>query len=293
MRHLAGELEQDPEEPEVLPFFQTADGGWLAFDRTGGPVPDTWPVVDYHPDTGELRLVFRTFDGWCRFSVAELSDPKLGEPFTLDTYLEQGLRHARIEPDVATAHATVAHALRRSGRPEDAMESYLEAARCVPPQPWCDWEALKLATLLGDEKRALEAATRLCGRAPDERWHERETTPGKVADVIGRLASRSAEQDTWLRLFDQLAEQTMDAADRKQIQAVRKAVFSSDPLPAARPARVSEPPGHADVERWWQELQQGYREGRIRDEDLLLDPTLDPLRRHKNLSEALRIRRDF
>ena len=265
----------------------------LAFDRSGGPVADTWPIVDYYLATGDVRLVYRTFDGWCRHCVSEWSAPDYGEPFGLHRYLKQGERHAQIEPDVATAHATVAHALRRAGEPERAMGSYLEAARCVPCLPWCDWEALKLAVLLGREAEALESAARLAAPAPQPRWRDRETTPCRVSDVIARIAAASPQRDDWLMVFDQLARQAAGEEDRTQITAVRKAVFSMETLPEPRAIRPSIPPGHSDMERWWKELREQYRQGSVRDEDLLLDPELAALRLRYDLSELLRIRREF
>ncbi|MBN1652212.1 MAG: SMI1/KNR4 family protein [Deltaproteobacteria bacterium] len=174
----------------LLPFFRTDEGSVLAFDRSAAPISDTWPIVDYSSESGVSRLVFRTFDGWCRFCVADWNAQDFREPFTLEKYLNRGLRHVAIEPDVSIAHATVAHALRRLGKPEKALQSYLRAGRCVPSQPWCDWEALKLAALLGNHRKAIEAATRLCARAPEKRWGERETTPAIVADVLGIIADQ-------------------------------------------------------------------------------------------------------
>ena len=164
---LAERLHMPVRDPDLLfPFYRSDDGGILAFDRSAGPVADTWPIIDYYLESGEQRLVHRTFDGFCRLRVAEWTSADFGAEFTLASYLRSGERHVAIEPDVSVAHATVAHALRRAGRPEDALVAYLAAARCVPAQPWCDWEALKLAALLGDGRAAWEALVRLTARAP-------------------------------------------------------------------------------------------------------------------------------
>ena len=117
-------------DPELLlPFHRTEAGSYLAFDRSAAPVSDTWPIVDYDLETGERRLIHRTFDGWCRLCVAEWTAPDYTEEFTVEKYLLQGERHASIEPDVSIAHVTVAHANRRAGEPEKALESYLKACR--------------------------------------------------------------------------------------------------------------------------------------------------------------------
>jgi hypothetical protein len=294
MKELAERMECSFLDPELpLPFHRNAEGALLAFDRTGGPVADTWPIIDYFVETGEVRLVYRTLDGWCRAMVAEWTSDDYFDDFTLDKYLRAGLRHAAIEPDVASAHATVAHALKRAGRPEEALAAYLRAARCVPPLPWCDWEALKIAVMIRDDASALEAATRLSKRAPPERWVLRETTPGRVADLIAQVAQRASDPAPWLRLLDLLAEQVHDADDREQVTGVRRALATGQPLPPSRPSRASVARVFADPERWWADVQQGYAEGRIRDEDVLLDPTFAPIRATRDLGALLRIRREF
>ncbi len=95
-------------DPELLlPFHRSEIGTYLAFDRSAGPVSDTWPVVDFDPQTGETRLIHRTFDGWCRLCVREWTAEDYAAEFTVDKYLAQGQRHAEIEPDVSIAHVTV------------------------------------------------------------------------------------------------------------------------------------------------------------------------------------------
>jgi hypothetical protein len=281
----------DPELP--LPFHRNDEGALLAFDRSAGPVADTWPIIDFFPETGEVRLVYRTFDGWCRTMVAEWTSPDFFDDFTLDKYLRAGERHASIESDVASAHATVAHALKRAGRPEEALASYLRAARCVPSLPWCDWEALKLAALLRNRDAGVEAATRLSARAPAERWAQRETTPGRVADVLGTVAFGADDLTTCTRLLDQLAAQSTDAEDKEQVAAVRHALVNRLGLPETRASRGSMVPAVASLSQWWDATRQAYFQGQVRDEDLLLDPSFAPLRASYDFAELLRIRRDF
>lgn len=291
---LSEALQRSPNDPEMLlPFFQSDDGGLLAFDRSAGPVPDTWPIVDYYPENGELRLVYRTFDGFCRVCVADWTADDFEAPFSLKKYLESGKRHARIEPDVSVAHATVAHALRRAGRPESALRRYLLAARCVPALPWCDWEALKIAALLGDTRAGMEAAGRLCARAPAGRWAKRETTPLQVADVLGYLAASLPSKEPVLRLFDQLSEQVSGDSERAHIAALRKACFdgSAPPPPVAvRPCAVAPDP---DLARFKQAIMSAYEAGQVRDDDLLLEPAYAPLRERGELGTVLRVARDF
>lgn len=297
VREYADAVSEDFLDPELLlPFYRTTEGSLLAFDRSAGPVSDTWPIVDYYEDTGDHRLVHRTFDGWCRNCLADWSSPDFQAPFTLDTYLRQGLRHVEVEPDVATAHATVAHASKRAGLPEQALMSYLLAARCVPPLPWCDWEALKIAVLLRRPVDTFEAAARLCARAPERRWEQRETTPGMLAEVLGPMVQVLQDPEPWMRLLAQLVDQqhAADEDDHDTARAIRDALEQRKPLPPPRPIR-EEPvvPPQADIEGWWQAAKTAYYEGRLRDEDLLLEPTMQHLRGQRDFAELLRIRRDF
>jgi len=278
-------------DPELLlPFHRTLEGSLLAFDRSAGPVSDTWPVVDYFEDLDEHRLMFRTFDGWCRYCVAEWSSDDFGAEFSLDTYLRSGQRHVAVEPDVATAHATVAHALKRAGRPQEALEAYLAAARGVPPLHWCDWEALKLACVLGLDEHAYEAAGRLASRAPPERWQQRETSPGRVAEALGILAPHGGR---WIRMLEQLADQ-VDAEEAPIVEGVRKALGEGVPAPPTRSPR-EEPVVTPldDLDAWWTAARDAYLQGYLRDDDILLEPTLRPLQRLRPLKELLYIRRDF
>ncbi|MFW6067751.1 MAG: SMI1/KNR4 family protein [Myxococcota bacterium] len=292
VRRFAEEVGADFLDPELLlPFHRTNEGSLLCFDRSAGPVSDTWPIVDYDEDTGDVRLVHRTFDGWCARCVAEWSAPDFREAFHLDKYLRMGARHVAVEPDVASAHATVAHAFKRAGKPELALDSYLEAARCVPSLPWCDWEALKIAALLGRTEEALEAASRLSGPAPEERWELRETTPGAVADLVGRMAQRAEDDTQWVQLLDRLIEQA-EGEEKAHAAEVRRCVVVGEPLPPVMQPRQSLPAA-PDVEQWWQAVQQAYLQGQVRDDDLLFDVQLQKLAEHKPLGDLLRIRREF
>ena len=285
-----GRKADDSELP--VPYFITADGAMLAFDRSAAPVADTWPVIDCPEQGDELRLVHRTFDGWCRLCLLEWTAPDFGAPFSLDGYLRAGQRHVEVEPDVAAAHATVAHALRRSGRPEEALASYLRAGRCVPPLSWCDWEALKLAILLGDVPRALEAARRLCTRAPRAGWQARACTPALVATALGLLASEIDPPEPLLGLLDQLVPQAA-GDEQAEISAIRRAVFSGEALPSSTPLRPTAVPEQPDCDGFFAELARAYAQGAVRDDDLLFDPVYRKLARTRPLAELLRIRREF
>jgi hypothetical protein len=170
------------------------------------------------------------------------------------------------------------------------MDAYLRAARCIPPLSWCDWEALKIAVLLDRNIEALEAAQRLSARAPITKWEERETTPGRVADVIARIAHRSAENKGWVRILDALVEQATDEEDHAQAHAVRRAVLHGDPLPPPRHFRQEPvlPPGST-----WESAREAYIAGQLRDDDMLLDAGLRPLFEAHEAAELLAIRRDF
>jgi hypothetical protein len=290
---LATRLGKKPDDPELpLPFYRSDEGAVLVFDRSAGPVPDTWPIADYHLETRETRLVYRTLDGFCSYCVADWTDSDFNAPFSLDKYLKAGLRHAKMEPDVSAAHATAAHALRRAGRPKDALASYLRAARCLPALAYADWEALKLAVLLGDVPAALEAATRVSSRAPKGRWRARETKPVRIAQALSWLADEKEHRELLMRLLDQLAAQA-DGDDLAAIQAVRKAMFTESPMPETRATRATAVPAEANPLKRWNVLEQAYIEGRVRDEDLLLDPAYGGRHADPPLYRLLTIRRDF
>jgi hypothetical protein len=190
LKEVAAQREASFLDPDLLlPFHRTEQGTVLAFDRSAAPIADTWPIVDFDPETGEVKLVHRTFDGWCRLCFQEWTT-EIDTVFDLDKYLRQGHRHVEIEPDVSIAHVTVAHALRRAGKPALALSGYLHGGRCVPPIPWADWEALKLAALLGDFDAVAEAGGRLAKRTPARIWEQRGTTPSRVAYVLARALRR-------------------------------------------------------------------------------------------------------
>ena len=296
LEDLAKRLKMSVRDPELLlPFFRSDDGGVLAFDRSAGPVSDTWPILDYYVDSGEQRMVHRTFDGFCRLRVLEWTAADFYEEFTLTKYLSSGERHVTVEPDVSIAHATVAHAFRRAGKPELALAAYKRAARCVPAQPWCDWEALKISVLLGDAASALYAAARVSSRAPKARWDQRETTPIMVADVLGVIAPKLIQhrREALLRIYDQLTEQVEDDEDKQHVGAMRKAIFRGEAPPASLPLRSTAVPPDPDPVRFFESLKEGYRKGKVRDEDLLLDPVYAGLRATHDFAEILRVPRGF
>jgi hypothetical protein len=226
--------------------------------------------------------------------VREWTSADYADEFTVDKYLRQGERHAEIEPDVSIAHVTVAHALRRAGEPERALESYLRAGRCVPAVPWADWEALKLASILSYPADALEAASRLGKRAPVSTWERRETTPSRVAYAIAKVAPAAGEnQEAWLRVFDQLVAQALDDEDRAAAKAIRRAVVKGGPRPPPSPQQEADLAIVEDPDALFAAACAAYRTGSLRDEDLALDPRLEALSRGHDPADLLRIRRDF
>lgn len=291
LRELAEDAETDFLDPEgLLPFFRTAEESYLAFDRSAGPIPDTWPIVDFDPSSRRSLLVHRTFDGFCEKSLSDWTATDFHEDFTLDGYLRRGLRHLEVEPDVASAHATVAHALKRAGRPEGALSSYLRAARCVPTLPWCDWSAAKLAVLLHRVEDAFEALSRLCGPGPADAWTLRETSPGPVADLLVRFAAIDGDAQRALRLLEQLVE-VVRGDDRDHVIAVRRALLAGEPVPRARLARSIAWPEDAEALR--QACEAAYVAGEVREDDLLFDPVLEAHPDRRVLIDLLRIRREF
>ncbi len=292
IRQYAEEAKHDFLDNQILlPFLRTNEESLLAFDRSGGPVSDTWPIIDYFGDSGEEPVVYRTFDGWCRHSVANWRAEPPDAEFTLDMYLARGSRHVDAEPDVASGHATVAHALKRAGRPAAALAAYLAAGRCVPTLPWCDWNALMLAVLVEDHAAAFEATSRLASRGPADLWRRRDTTPAKVAEAAAQVLPRDERDHTeWNRLFDMLAEQAGE--EREVIEAIRRAML--DPAVPVPLPRASERVLTTDSpEEQWAELQAGYENGQIRDAHLVLDPHIVRLRRLRPVTTLLRIRREF
>lgn len=296
LKAMAEELETSFLDPELLlPFHRSDSGSYLAFDRSAAPVSDTWPVVDFDLESGEQRIIHRTFDGWCRLCVAEWSADDYSAEFTVEKYLAQGRRHAEIEADVSIAHVTVAHALRRAGQPEDALESYLRAGRCVPAVAWSDWEALKLASLLRYPAHALEAGIRLGKRAPTNMWDERETTPSRVAFALAKIAPPTGDdQEPWLRIVDQLVSQALDEEDRAACHEIRKVMVTGEgSLPSPSPAQEADMEFDDDLEAFWSSCAEAYTAGALREDDLLLDVRFEPLSRVHDLADLLRIRRGF
>lgn len=281
----------DPEN-RFLPFFLDDDNKVaLAFDTHSGPVSDTWPIVDINMETKETALVHRTFDGWCESAVADWDQDE--EEFDLEAYLTLGERHVAIEPDVGSAHATLAHALRRSGRPEDAMVSYLNAARCIPSVPWCDWEALQLAVILNQPIPALEATSRLASKGPDGIWKARECSPRQVTDVVMKIAARANDPRPWLHVLNLLARHVSG----KDEQHILDAHFSltdpetEAPLPAGYDIKsVARVP---NLDDWWGAARAAYLKGDVRPLDMILDADLCKLGRVRPLADLLRERREF
>lgn len=295
-----------------LPFFKSSEGSVLCFDRGAAPVADTWPVIDFYEETGETRLVHRTFDGWCETVCLQWASADFEGDFTVASYLRQGKRHLEVEPDVSTSHATVAHAYRRAGEPEKALMCYLHAGACIPPLLWCDWEALKMSILLRKTEAAWEAAFRLTSPAPPHRWRERETDPARVADAIARAASLDTGtglsipplrgshgngapdlRHPWGELMDRLHQSVEDPDERAHVIRVHDRMLRGEP-----PGDIVEPEPvpfvvPEDLDAAWSETKSQYHAGHLRDEHMLFSPELEPLRSGRDLSELLRIRREF
>jgi hypothetical protein len=296
LKEVAAQRECSWLDPDMLlPFARTEQGSVLAFDRSAAPVADTWPIVDYDPESGEVRIVHRTFDGWCRTCVGEWNHPDFDQPFTLDRYVAAGRRHAEAEPDVSVAHVTVGHGLRRAGEPEDALQAYLRGARCVPAVPWADWEAIKLAAVLHDTQALLECAKRLAKRTPERTWEMRGTTPSRVAFLVARaIRSESPEpRGQYVRAIEHLAVQAHDDDDRAAVRAIVDAITNDTPIPPPSPPKDNVVPPQADAASWWEAMRAAYVAGQLRDDDLALDPTYDALGTSYVLGDILRIRRDF
>jgi hypothetical protein len=301
LKEVAAQRESSFLDPDaLLPFHRTEHGTVLAFDRSAAPIADAWPIVDYDPESGEVRLVHRTFDGWCQLCVSEWTTD-LETPFDLDKYLRQGLRHAEIEPDVSVAHTTVAHALKRAGRPDEALESYLRSGRCVPAIPWADWEALKLAFLLGRADAILEAGGRLTKRASQKLWEQRGTTASRVAYVLARSLrriSREAVEDdgrraALIRTLDHLRTHCKSREDAEARDRIMAAVARGDAIPPPWPPQDAAVPPAPDPDAWWAAVREAYRAGTLRDDDLALDPAYEPLLAQRDVREILGIRREF
>jgi hypothetical protein len=296
LKELAAQKAKSFLDPDLLlPFGRTEHGSVLAFDRAAAPVADTWPVVDFDAESGETTIIHRTFDGWCRFSVGEWSAEDRELPFSLDKYLRSGARHSDIEEDVSIAHVTVGHALRRAGEPERALAAYLKGGRCVPPIPWADWEALKLAVLLDARGAIVEAGGRLAKRTRKDVWERRGTTPSRVAFVLLRAMRkiRPGDDSAWRRMFDNLRPQALDEDDGAALKAILAAVDGDGAIPAPSPAQPAamELPGDVDIA--FVRMREAYTEGQLRDDDLVLDPRYDVVAESYPLVDVLRIRREF
>lgn len=275
----------------LLPFARTDEDSLLAFDRAAGPIADTWPIVDYHPSTRTHRLVYRTFDGFCRHALAEWTSEDFGEPFSLDLYLRKAQRHLEAEGDVAAAHAALAHAERRAGLVEKAIRSYLRAGSLTPSEYWCDYEALKLAVLTNDAEAGIQAATRLAQPCPPERWERREAEPGRVAEAMGILARRSGKEQPILALLMRLRGSAY--GDLAIVDQVIASLRAGEPIKTRPIASTPVVEPSTDRNIYAQRLTDAYVAGTLRDENMLFDPGLAPLRDAGWFGELHKIRREF
>jgi hypothetical protein len=114
-----------------------------------------------------------------------------------------------------------------------------------------------------------------------------------VAEALGLLVAEIDPPEPLLRLLDQLGAQAQSSAHRAAIMAIRGAVFSGDAMPATHAVRPTAVPAQAQPALWFAALEAAYRQGQVRDEDLVLDPAYRPLRQHRALSDVLCIAREF
>ncbi len=299
LKELAAQRNVSFLDPDLLlPFGKTEHGTVLAFDRSAAPIADTWPIVDFDLESGEINITHRTFDGWCRLSVGEWSADDRDAPFSLDKYLRSGGRHAEIEPDISIAHVTVGHALRRAGEAERALAAYVKGGRCMPPIAWADWEALKLAVILEDWRAAQEVGGRLTKRSRKDTWERRGTTPSRVAYLIARAMRKAAQDEEargpWLRMLDHVSHQALDEEDGAALSAICAAAKSVDaevplPSPVQPPALLLDD----DPDIAFAQMREAYTSGQLRDDDLALDPRYDAVAGTYPLAEILKIRREF
>ncbi|MDQ3035243.1 MAG: hypothetical protein M3Y87_22745, partial [Myxococcota bacterium] len=64
-------------------------------------------------------------------------------------------------------------------------------------------------------------------------------------------------------------------------------------IPLSWPAPETAVPPRGSLDEWWAAMNDAYRAGQLRDDDLVLDPTYAPLRERFDLGDLLRIRREF
>jgi hypothetical protein len=115
-----------------------------------------------------------------------------------------------------------------------------------------------------------------------------------VADVLAVIAPRlTGRREQVLRIYDQLAAQADAERDKQHIVSVRKALFAHESPPKPSQPRTSSVPPSENPEQWMTALREAYRQGAVRDEDLLLDPAYADERRKFVLGEVLRVRRGF
>ena len=111
--------------------------------------------------------------------------PTSAAQFTLESYLRSGQRHVEIEPDVAVAHATVAHALRRAGKPELALRRTCAAHAACRLCRGATGKRSRSRCCSATPMRARGCGARLSRARRQPRWDQRATTPSWSADVLG------------------------------------------------------------------------------------------------------------
>jgi hypothetical protein len=108
--------------------------------------------------------------------------------------------------------------------------------------------------------------------------------------IVQRLAVRP---ERLLRLYDQLHAQAESDRERQHIAEIRKAIVTSSAPPVPLAARSPSIAPRADTASWLDALCDGYRRGKLRDEDLLFAPSYAVLRAKYALAQVLRVSRAF
>jgi hypothetical protein len=111
-----------------------------------------------------------------------------------------------------------------------------------------------------------------------------------LAVIAPRLPARA---ERVLRLYDHLLGQAESERERQHIAEVRRALMTRSAAPPPLGAPIPSVVPHADASAWLAALCEGYRRGRLRDEDLLFAPSFAPLRARYALAQVLRVSRAF
>ena len=111
-----------------------------------------------------------------------------------------------------------------------------------------------------------------------------------LAVIAARLSSR---RERVLRLCDQLMEQSDVEREKQHIAGVRTSILTDAPAPLPFSPRNHGIPPQPDHTLWLKSISDAYGKGKVRDEDLLLDPSYARLRSGFALADVLRVPRAF